>query len=324
MNQHRFQTYMHAVEDSLLEEAQRPVKRRKTVFWACAGAACLALAVSAALLLGRGAPSASGDSRIPNPMRGSSAAEFQQLGYSIPLPAQAENAAYYLIDTGDGGEMAEVDFDQNDQSYICRAIAVDQAEDISGISASWSETLNWNVGTLELQMRQSEDEQAASVDWYATDVGIQWNLSGGSGNALELLHTAQDIVERLGYPMAVAPEGAQDVTYNAFALDDLTVGETVFTLDGVTYSYRTAATGEVREDFADISGLTQDFSENEESQVQYCPARIACDPGGAGKIVWFDVVPGLLYSLSMDQGASPEALQSMTEQLFSPAQGDVG
>ena len=42
------------------------------------------------------------------------------------------------------------------------------------------------------------------------------------------------------------------------------------------------------------------------------------------KAVWFDVVRGLLYSLSMDRDESEEAVLEMANQLFAPAQGDVG
>jgi hypothetical protein len=45
---------------------------------------------------------------------------------------------------------------------------------------------------------------------------------------------------------------------------------------------------------------------------------------GSGKLVWFDVVPGLLYSLTMSDGASQSALLDMAQQLYTPAQGDVG
>jgi hypothetical protein len=58
--------------------------------------------------------------------------------------------------------------------------------------------------------------------------------------------------------------------------------------------------------------------------VSWCPARVYYNAGGEGKIVWFDIVPGLLYSLTMSNGASEKALEEMASQLYTPAQGDVG
>ncbi|MGM9662751.1 MAG: hypothetical protein ACI3WR_06630 [Oscillospiraceae bacterium] len=320
MNQKRFDTWMKAVDDELLEEAQRPVKRKRTGLRAAgAVAACLALLLSAvAFAHWNGSES----TLTPNPVQESTAADLQQLGYSLPLPEDAKNAVYSLIDSGGDKQVAEVSFERDGREYYCRAMAAEQAEDISGLYAEWTESLDWTVGTLELQLRQADDS-TAYVGWYAPEDGMQWCV-GGDGDALALLHTAQQIVEALGYDMAAAPENAEEVVYNAFALDGLTVGETSFSLDGVTYSYRTAATGVIEEDFADISGMEQSFQHQRDGQVLYCPARLSFDEGGQGKIVWFDVVPGLLYSLSMDHGASEAALQSMAEQLFTPAQGEVG
>ena len=39
-------------------------------------------------------------------------------------------------------------------------------------------------------------------------------------------------------------------------------------------------------------------------------------------MVWFDPVPGQLYSLSVDAGASREGLLELAGQLFLPAQSE--
>ena len=85
-----------------------------------------------------------------------------------------------------------------------------------------------------------------------------------------------------------------------------------------------ASTYEVDENFADISGVDKVFGTETEGEVSYCPARIYFDEGGEGKIVWFDVAPGLLYSLHMDSGASEEALELMANVVFAPAQAFSG
>ena len=136
----------------------------------------------------------------------------------------------------------------------------------------------------------------------------------------DLLDTVDDIFSVLGHQLTQAPEGAQDIHYNAFYLDELVVGETTFTLDGVSCAYRIAPTYDTSADFADISGVEEDFANRAEAEMGWCPARLAWNDGGAGKIVWFDVVPGQLYSLSVDAGASREGLLDLAGQLFAPAQ----
>ncbi|MGM9606242.1 MAG: hypothetical protein ACI3XJ_01915 [Oscillospiraceae bacterium] len=339
MDKKRFDLLMGAVDDDLLEEAQQPLRRSRTWIWTAGSlAACVCILIAGYLVLRPGTgPEQTADqppaadpvpsssyAQIVNPMHEATAAQVAQLGYAIPLPADAQSVSYFLIDQGTDGAapMAEVSFEQSGTSYTCRALKTAQAEDISGIYADWKQSLDWSAGTLDLQLRQAEDG-TAWVGWYSAEEGTQWCLSGEE-DALSLLHTAQAIVEALGYDLAVAPAEAEDVEYNAFTLDDLTVGETSFRLDGVRYSFRTASTALIGEDFADISGLDGPFQNNAAAQVQGRPAKLAYDEGGAGRIIWFDVVPGLLYSLSMDRGASESALVEMANQLFTPAQGEVG
>lgn len=339
MNKKRFDLLMEAVDDDLLEEAQRPLRRSRSRLWAAGSlAACVCILIAGYLVLRPGTgpeqsadqPPAddpvpfSGYTQIVNPVHEATAAEVAQLGYVMPLPAEARSVSYALIDQGTDGEtpMAEASFEQGGKAYTCRALKTAHAEDISGIYANWTECLDWNAGTLDLQLRQAEDD-TAWVGWYSAEEDTQWCLSGEE-DAHSLLHTAQFIVETLGFDLAVAPEEAEDVVYNAFALGDLIVGETTFLLDGVRCSCRTAATLLIEEDFADISGLEGTFQSNTAAQVGWCLAKLAYDEGGAGKIIWFDAAPGLLYSLSMDRGASENALLEMAEQLFAPAQGEVG
>lgn len=319
MNKNRFYQLMSSVDDDLLEEAQRPARRSRPRILAAASVAACFVIVAAVYFLK--APAA-GNVQLPNPVQETTLADIRQLGYSVPVPGDASSVSYSIIDLSSGSApMAEVSFERGGQTYSLRALKAAQPEDISGIYASWSDSLDWHVETLEMQLRQSDDN--SWVGWYAPDAGVQWCLSGKE-DALSLLHTAQEIVETLGYNMTVAPAGASDVVYNAFELDGLVVGETVFTLNGTVFSFRTASTSLIEDEFADISGLDREYQTASSGEVDWCPARLCFDEGGAGKIVWFDVVPGLLYSLSMDSGASEDALLSMAEQLFVPAQGEVG
>lgn len=332
MNQKRFERWMRAVDDRLLEEAAQPLPKKRGGWKLAGAAACFGLICAGALTLaptlkndlGAAQPGDSGSAQIANPVQSVTLADITALGYLLPLPEDAQMVEYSLIELGgaDGTPMAQAVYTEGGAAYTCRALKTDAPTDISGMYYEWDESLDWSVGTLSLQLRDNGDGEAW-IGWYAPAEGTQWCLSGGA-DRLELLHSAQSIVDNLGYDLAVAPENAEDVYYNAFLLDGLTVGETTFTLDGVNCVFRMASTGEVGEDFADISGDGTAYAQTGAGQVSYCPARFAYDEGGAGKIVWFDVVPGLLYSLRMDEGASESALLALAEQLFVPAQGEVG
>ena len=74
------------------------------------------------------------------------------------------------------------------------------------------------------------------------------------------------------------------------------------------------------QEITDISGTTNTFEASSESQVLWCSAKLEYTENEGGKVIWFDVVPGILYSLHMGSGASEEALLDMAAQLFEPAQ----
>jgi hypothetical protein len=314
MNEERFSFVMHSLDDELLEEAQRKAEHRNMWIKIAAGAvaACLCVAAVWALADGRG--------QNGNTV---TAAEITQLGYSLPLPADAKNAEYSKVSSGAAVPMAQVTFSSGGEKYTCRALKTDSRKDISGLTSDWAESLDWSAGTLQLQLRESAGG-TSWFGWYSPEDGTQWCLSSKSADALPLMHTAQQIVDTLGYEMEVAPEGAQDVQYSAFALNGLTVAETAFKLNGVQCAFRTASTADVDENFADISGKDGPYENTAAAQVSWCPARVYYNAGGEGKIVWFDIVPGLLYSLTMSNGASEKALEEMASQLYTPAQGDVG
>lgn len=326
MKEERFNKVMHAVDDDLLEEAKAP-RKRSNLWWkitAGAVAACLCIAAVSILAQNKADNTQNTGAQLANPMV--TAADIAALGYSLPVPADAQETTYTTIDQGTDSSVpiAQVKFLENGQEYTCRTLKAQSATDISGLHATWTDSLDWTAGTLQLQLRQSSDENAAWFGWYSPKDSTQWCISGPDGDGLALLHTAQEIVDSLGYEMEVAPDQAQDVCYNAFKLNGLTVAETAFTLNGTSYAYRTAATADTSTDFADISGKDDTYAVSATAKVGYCSARLYYTEGGSGKIVWFDVVPGLLYSVSMSDGASQSALLDMANQLFTPAQGDVG
>ena len=299
----QFRLVMNAVDDDLLEEAVAPVKKKKRLPWTGAAiAACLMLVLGAAFVHSR-------DDSV-------TVAELSDRGYAIQLPEDAREVRYELLTQADS-EVAQASFLIRDTEYLYQGVKTSEQQQLSHGAEGEANVLSWTSGALELQLMSSSS--GTSVSWYLPEEQTQWCLSA-QADAREVLTAASLILNSTGLDVTVAPESAENVTYNAFLLGDLTVAETTFVVDGITYAYRMAATAEIGEDFADISGMVGPFGENAEGEVLWCSAKLGFDAGGQGRIIWFDVVPGILYSLSVENGASGEMLQDMALRLFEPAQ----
>ncbi len=133
---------------------------------------------------------------------------------------------------------------------------------------------------------------------------------------------AEGIQQTLGVSFGV-PEGAENLKY--FTINDETA-EMRFTKDGTEYTARIKPSSE----FEDISGLYYEWTAKlDDCKVGYCDAQcmsyISETEDDVMAVLWFDVAPGLMYSLSA-VGADLNGLDLpvVAEQIFVPAQGDVG
>ncbi|MDO4982451.1 MAG: hypothetical protein Q4E35_02720 [Eubacteriales bacterium] len=135
--------------------------------------------------------------------------------------------------------------------------------------------------------------------------------------------TAQELLDKQGFTFEL-PEGAEDVHY--FTIDgEQVISQMTFVLDGKKVCCRIMPDGipENRE-VKDISGMYYDWKVTENGKVFYNDAVFRLNEGEQGWVGWYDYVPGLLYNVSMDSGASVEALTLLAETCNHPVQGDVG
>lgn len=310
-----FELWMTAIDDTYLEEAAIPAKKKKKIkALALAAAACLVLATTGLLLRYRlvsSPPSATPE-------------DLKKYGYAFELPEDATKISYALLpEESTSPTQAEARFTSQGTEYTLRASKTEEAKDLSSQEATCTSPLLWASSGLNFKLCSTHG--TIWVDWYDYNTGTQWCLlTDTTQDTLSLLTTAEALVKQLGYNVAVAPDNATDITYNAFLYDNLTVAETTFLLNDNRYSYRMASTWEIAFPFADISGTGTDYSSHASAEVGWCPAELYFNEGGSGKIIWFDIAPGLLYSLSMETGASKDALLALAIELFSPAQGDAG
>ena len=298
----KFSVVMQSVDDDLLEEAMEPVRRTRSPRWLIAAAACICLLLSLPMLR----PEADTVSL----------SKLRSVGYEMTLPETLDIIRYELVTQNDR-RGAQARFLVGDTEYVYREEKTAEPRTL----AEGAQLLSWNADNLDIQL--STGTEGTSVSWYTSENQTQGYLTA-QADSLAVLTTASQILRSTGLDVTVAPADAGDITYNAFLLEGLTVAETTFQLDGVRFSYRMAATAELLEDFTDISGMTGSFERISAGEVAWCRAKINYTPGGQGRIIWFDVVPGILYSMTMDRDASDEVLLELANELFEPAQDSIG
>lgn len=131
------------------------------------------------------------------------------------------------------------------------------------------------------------------------------------------------IMDRFGVEFGV-PEGAKDVRY--FIVDD-TFAEMQFNKDGIKYHARIQPAAE----FTDISGIVGGWDVEDDCSLfggrgQAKAMRVNSGEAGTyDTILWFDVVPGVMYSITANAAdLDGYDLQPMAETVFIPTQGEVG
>lgn len=290
----QFGRLMNGIDDAYLEEAQAfTAKKQPRGVWirrAVAAAACVCL-VAAGISLFSPAGSEQGGGQL-------TLEDLQNQGFMLMLPEEAE-AASYSVD--EEGVTAQADFMLDGSVYT------------------------WTAEKTDTPALPERTGQNGWISWYGED-GVQYVLTGNAEEGLK--STAYLLMVQMGLDMNVAPEGAENILYYTVEVEGsagelLQTAGTSFQLNGLRYDYRTASTGMF--EVQDLSGMTEDaYANQSQAELGWCTAELYWNDGGSGKILWLDFAPGLLYSLSMESGASEEALLDMAGALYAPVQGDVG
>ncbi len=132
---------------------------------------------------------------------------------------------------------------------------------------------------------------------------------------------AEGFVQKTGLDLNV-PEGAENVVYRVLTGEKL--GEIQFTLNGSECAARIKAAAE----WEDLSGMYLTWDSTEDVEVSYCSGKLMSgkNNGETVQLVeWFDVVPGVMYSLSASgKDLNGLDLTAVAEQVFKPMQGNAG
>lgn len=123
----------------------------------------------------------------------------------------------------------------------------------------------------------------------------------------------EEILEKLGVEFLV-PEGAEEVKY--FIISNQ-MAEMQFRLNGSDCSARIQPEAE----YTDISGMYYDWTNTENCSIGWCEGKLMSSSEGDKPVsccLWYDHVPGLMYSLSVI-GGSADAL-STAASVYTPMQ----
>lgn len=141
---------------------------------------------------------------------------------------------------------------------------------------------------------------------------------GGTAVVNPMHESSQEaILQELGLSFQI-PAGAENVAFWTIGSDPV-LAQMNFTFDGDEYTYR-VSTNSGNED---ISGMYYEWEQTEETSVGGLTAEVKWIDWNQGVISWYDVVPGIQYSLSQDTNATFNSLEIMANALFIPVQGEV-
>ena len=130
---------------------------------------------------------------------------------------------------------------------------------------------------------------------------------------------ADGVVQQLGFALEL-PDDAENVEYFILSGD---TEELRFSRNGLDYIARLKATA----DFEDISGLYYPWTNTFDDEIKGCKCRLMRYNGDEGDIdlcLWYDAVPGLMYSLTTsDRSLDGFDITAVALQVFSPVQNNI-
>lgn len=131
--------------------------------------------------------------------------------------------------------------------------------------------------------------------------------------------TKQEMVDQTGIDID-APQDAKDVKYFVYDMgEDKKMAEVQFSYQDKAFSYRADA---YSEDANDSSGMNYEWEDAKEVQVAYNTATAMANDESAA-MYWYDVVPGINYSLSCSNACTVDELTAVANTVFVSAQGNA-
>lgn len=115
------------------------------------------------------------------------------------------------------------------------------------------------------------------------------------------------------------PNGAQEVAYSIIDIaDGEAISQAQYMLDGIRYCCRV----QPGEALSDISGMHYEWAAEGTVALPFSQAEARYIEGGPGVIIWYVAQAGLNSSISMDAGATMDALEAAVDWQMQP-EGDA-
>ena len=128
----------------------------------------------------------------------------------------------------------------------------------------------------------------------------------------------EELMNSLGVTFG-RPMGASDIYYSI-------VGDKMAQMDFMYDGHQCHARIRPSAEFEDISGFFYDWENEGNVRIGWCDGKVKYSIQGdevCGICLWWDAAPGLMYSVSMRTGATPELLQQLAEEVYVVTQGEV-
>ena len=162
----------------------------------------------------------------------------------------------------------------------------------------------------------SNSSNAANANNTASNTAANTNTASIANPLVESTH--QGVLDATGLDL---PE-IDGATYSYINMSgESPIAQATFTKGSTEYCYRMqSASGTTA---TDISGVYQTWTATDENaQVSSLPAKTYF-AAEASLVTWFDVVPGINYSLSAIPGVEIFDLVNTAQSYYTPAQGDA-
>lgn len=260
--------------------------------------------------------------------------EIEARGYNMSLPEEAESVSYYWLQTDDSEEdIAQAVFVLDGKEYTYRILLNTECTQLFSDVQENTENLEWEGAGYHITAEDGTDQTI--VCWYSPESQTQWSLSADDKKE-DVVTAAYSILINLGFNVGMAPESADNVVYDIIeieptataksfeAVNGITAAQMEFDLNGIHYTYRAALPKGVPEEIPDVSEDNTAYANSvTDLKIGWCKAAAYYNEAGLGKILWFDIAPGVAYSLTMSGDADEKTLIDMASLLYEPLQDDI-
>lgn len=155
------------------------------------------------------------------------------------------------------------------------------------------------------------------------------NVANKAGGAVQMVNpikesSAQEILQKVGVEIGV-PKDATNIRYSIISTSEGPTAQMDFDWKNSECTARIQPSGSLQ--LEDISGFYYNWQNEATCNVSYNVAQVkwtsTADGETPGICIWWDAVPGLMYSVSMKNNADEQSLCELANAVYIQMQGDA-